>query len=476
MAANHPNSHNPLSAPLLHAFEAVRQFLQSQSDHFPESSLIFEQELDELQIIHASPHKNSNDSSAQELDESYLLDALHHYSEYKRSLRAQSANKSLDKHLKLQQLRDQIISDIAENSSENCQPIPLNVQQTVLQKQAANVLAVAPLYVQNSLQNYCIAAAADKTVSIFTVPSAKDEENSATETVQFEEKALATYTTTAPILCLSANPVHSGVAAAGLMNGTVIILQFSAENHSLSLRAHYSDISDTKYILNCVFSDDGAQLLASSHSGTVKVFDFEPDNGVERLQPRLISVYDRAVEAIAWLSADLFYCAQHEDNFLRLISTKLQNSVGTPQEISFNMNELQDNHVSFTVLAVSISPCKKLVAAATDRSRIIVFPVHSSQQLRNFYTVPIDSYSSPRLIWSKNSRFLYCSGADKLIYALDIITGLTVPAQLKGHSEKIKGIAWHTGAKGILSCGFDKTIRLWQGKGSGQTNQLQPEQ
>merc|ERR1719217_170653 len=71
------------------------------------------------------------------------------------------------------------------------------------------------------------------------------------------------------------------------------------------------------------------------------------------------------------------------------------------------MNAMKDTIVSFTVLALAASPDGKMLAACTDKSRVIVFEAFTERQLRNLYGATVDEYDMPSVHFSLDSTFLY---------------------------------------------------------------------
>jgi COMPASS component SWD3 len=148
-----------------------------------------------------------------------------------------------------------------------------------------------------------------------------------------------------------------------------------------------------------------------------------------------------------------------EDNYLHYIC--LNKESGFPYK-TFNMNENGDDWVSFTAMELSVSPSGNHILCYTDSTsgRIIVFKSHSSEQVVNLYGTQIDSFSQPRACWHSNGHFVFATSDDHKIYVFDVVTG-RVMSKLTGHEGVVRDLSFNSGKNILVSCGFDKTVRMW---------------
>jgi hypothetical protein len=58
-----------------------------------------------------------------------------------------------------------------------------------------------------------------------------------------------------------------------------------------------------------------------------------------------------------------------------------------------------------------------------DKSRIIMFEVGTSSQVRNFYGANNGEYANPRLIWSLNGKYVYTTTEDMQLATFDVASG-----------------------------------------------------
>jgi WD40 repeat protein len=201
--------------------------------------------------------------------------------------------------------------------------------------------------------------------------------------------------------------------------------------------------------------------------------------------------FSNNVESIEWIDGGHFYVSVREDNYLHHIQLD-----GLKELEQLNTNEFGDDHVSFNVLDMAVSPAGgKAILLATDHHRVILMQTGSRHQLRNFYNVQNDGYryaddenrsaaygaacqlathsfsvasllsrvcvlSTPRLAWSPCGKYAYVTCQDKCVAVLDMTSGQTVH-RITGHEINVRDVSVQPFTNQLLSCSFDKTCRVW---------------
>lgn len=128
---------------------------------------------------------------------------------------------------------------------------------------------------------------------------------------------------------------------------------------------------------------------------------------------------------------------------------------------NLNMNANGDAFVSFNVMDIAFSPNGKYILLTTDKSRSIMLLRDTAVQVRNFYGATNDEYSQARGGWSRNGDVVYSTSQDNVIVAWDVPSQREV-GRLKAHSKLIRDFDAHPTRECLVSCSYDKTIRIWE--------------
>lgn len=182
------------------------------------------------------------------------------------------------------------------------------------------------------------------------------------------------------------------------------------------------------------------------------------------------------VTCACWLNSASFAFAVREDHHLHYWDVAADGE--RPKErMKINMNALGDTVVSFAVLSLAASPDGSLVAACTDKSRIIVFQAFSNRQLRNLYGAVVDDYDVPSVCFSLDMAFIYGTstlpqaavqedddrvnqGMSGQITVFDVKSGERV-LQLPAHKKAVRCMRRHPLSEMLVTGSFDKTVRYW---------------
>jgi COMPASS component SWD3 len=167
------------------------------------------------------------------------------------------------------------------------------------------------------------------------------------------------------------------------MDGRHHILQV-AEDGSLSVVQTFYDHS--KYVVKSRWFNAGNSYMTASHDKTVNVYCMNEE--MQMFEKNRTLYFKTPVESIACTMGDgsVLVVGVRDDNYLHYFRVD-ENF----DEFRVNMNELGDDHVSFTAMDLAVSPCNRMLLVATDRPRLILFRLGTSQILRNFYGHTEDS-------------------------------------------------------------------------------------
>jgi len=154
---------------------------------------------------------------------------------------------------------------------------------------------------------------------------------------------------------------------------------------------------------------------------------------------------------------------------------------GLKERMKANLNALGDSVVSFAVLALALSPNGRLIAACTDKSRVIVLQAWGERQLRNLYGAIVEEYDTPSVCFSLDGTFVYttsllpqagrnrhedeqlpAAGAQMCgqIAIFELKTGEMV-MQLPCHERAVRCMQRHPHTEALVTGSFDKTVKFW---------------
>eukprot|EP00282_Hemiselmis_andersenii_P030509 CAMPEP_0169467070 /NCGR_PEP_ID=MMETSP1042-20121227/22125_1 /TAXON_ID=464988 /ORGANISM="Hemiselmis andersenii, Strain CCMP1180" /LENGTH=366 /DNA_ID=CAMNT_0009580205 /DNA_START=42 /DNA_END=1137 /DNA_ORIENTATION=- len=176
----------------------------------------------------------------------------------------------------------------------------------------------------------------------------------------------------APILSVAWSPTDPHILVSSDMNGSVLV----TDAHSGAQLGQFKD--HHKYAHRAAWSPNGRSFATCGHDRKVSVYTREEggEGFVLARQREMVTL----PEAICFLDDGVTLVVScRDDNYFHYLDT------GDGTEMKVNMNALGDDHVSFTVLDMVLSPNGKMLLASTDRSRLILFVVGTCHQLRNYY-------------------------------------------------------------------------------------------
>ncbi|KAJ3041161.1 hypothetical protein HDV00_009876 [Rhizophlyctis rosea] len=277
------------------------------------------------------------------------------------------------------------------------------------------------------------------------------------------------------------NPLY--VLTAG-MDGAHHIVDIQSGEAVQSWKDH------TKYIVRAGLSasDNGRWLVTGSYDRTVNIYRRKDGTGAGETPPAYDTFHTitlpGAIESLTFLSPNppfhpheslVIGCRDdHRLHYIDLDPTA-QSGLDLPTYAT-NMNENKDDWVSFAPMDLSAHPSGRFLACYTDSKagRIIIFAARSDRQVKNLYGTVADGFSRPRCCWDATGRLLLATSDDQKVYAFDIAT-TQILAKLGGHAEVVRGLYCDWERNCVVSCSFDKTVRVWEIQQGGQGNSKEKE-
>ncbi|KAG0260634.1 hypothetical protein DFQ27_003430 [Actinomortierella ambigua] len=226
----------------------------------------------------------------------------------------------------------------------------------------------------------------------------------------------------------------------------------------------------SKFVTRARFAMNGNLIVTGSHDRTVVVYKVVPGSGDSA--GGMLPVYAKdkefsfkgTVEGFCVLPPSpnrppTVVIGTRDDNYLHYIDLVQYTTT------RFNMNANSDDWVSFTPLEISASPHNDgaylLVSTDSASGRQILFRTGSSLQLQNYYGVPTDGFSTTKHAWDRSGKYFFVSGNDFKIYCFEVGGQQKIVGKLEGHTAAIRGLFMDQERRLLISCSFDKTVRLW---------------
>ncbi|CAJ1396147.1 unnamed protein product [Effrenium voratum] len=253
------------------------------------------------------------------------------------------------------------------------------------------------------------------------------------------------------------------------MGGETQRLRLALQNGAWEFQRLQSFKDHQKQVTCIRFSPDGQHFVTISRDRVANFYrrgKSEVASGdFELLGTRTMA---GEVTAVCWLDKTTSVLAARDDHELHYFEMGQK----VEESLCVNLNALGDKVVSFTVLALSASKDGSMVAACTDRARVIVLQARSSRQLRNLYGAAVNEYDVPSICFSLDDCFLYVtsslpqpSGAreQEEVVALcgqvaifELRTAQLV-LQLPCHQKAVRCFDRHPFTEMLVTGSFDKT-------------------
>ncbi|KAI0221418.1 hypothetical protein L0F63_002047 [Massospora cicadina] len=250
------------------------------------------------------------------------------------------------------------------------------------------------------------------------------------------------------VLSFDVHPLHPHLLLSSSMDFSVALTDLET-NERLSLWDHHK-----KFVVHAKFAPDGSSFFSASYDHTLVVYKL---SGPHNFVPIRTFEFDGNVEAACYtFDSEWIIVGVRDDNYLHYIDV---NSLTVNK---FNMNANGDDVVSFTVMDLALAPSGKHVLAATDHrsGRVLLLKLFSGEISRNYYGVPQDEFSTPKLSWHPSGRVFFVTGDDYKIHIFDASTSSKL-GSLSGHEGVVRTLHFDPASNLLLSGSFDRSVRRW---------------
>lgn len=276
------------------------------------------------------------------------------------------------------------------------------------------------------------------------------------------------------------------------MGGETLLLQLNrpesgkgSDGWGLEVRQRFRD--HTKHVTSGRFAPP-ADRLPSAHFLTVsrdhqaKLYRRAPEESGDGFVLAGTMRFGGEVTCCCWVNDRTFALAARDDHHLHYWDIDGGADAGPKERVKCNLNATGDSVVSFAVLALDVSADGALIAACTDRSRVIVLQTFTSKQLRNLYGATIDEYDVPSVCFSSDRSFVYVTSSvpykvggggyeEELTPSANAMCGEVLIFQVQSgekvltlpcHKKAVRCMAHHPHTEALVTGSFDRTVRFWQ--------------
>jgi len=283
----------------------------------------------------------------------------------------------------------------------------------------------------------------------------------------------------APVICVAFSDLND-IVAAGCMDGSVVLVSYSVNFGKVTAReliVNDGEIKHSKYIKSIAWSPIDSVVTTSSADGTVYISKISTDNFQDddmqdeesikyvRIQKAHTLHLAAAPEALCYVKNGSVLCLyERETSYLSYFDLNDECKM-TKHSLNGSMTGGFDDHVSFAVMHLCLSPSGKYLVCATDASKNIIMEVGSAKILRNLYGHKNDGFSQPKAVWSSNGQYIYGNTQDdNSIIVWDIASSSIVKKIDKncdGHTGQVRDIFSSKRSDTLVSASYDKSVKIW---------------
>ncbi|CAI5708407.1 unnamed protein product [Hyaloperonospora brassicae] len=184
-------------------------------------------------------------------------------------------------------------------------------------------------------------------------------------------------------------------------------------------------------------------------NGTIEALVFAPD------------VVSESADASGEQRREVLVIAVRDDCYVHYVDCV------TFEKERVNMNSDGIEHVSYTIMDLSLSPSGKYLLAATDSNRNFIFAVKQNAVLRSFYGHKAGPYSQPRAVWHPSEKYVISNNEDSGAIFVWSVASERVVKTFDAHDGLVRDLACpapvpSTESPMLVTVSYDKRMKLWE--------------
>jgi WD40 repeat protein len=263
----------------------------------------------------------------------------------------------------------------------------------------------------------------------------------------------------APVICTAFSA--PGLVAAGCMDGSIHVCMYETigGQSGLQVKPVQVTLKHSKYVKDLAWSPVAPILATASADGNIYVTMVN-----QECMETLITLHLPGTVECLCFSRDgtTLFCYARDTPYLscfdvekKFEQTKVNLNKGGGANGGF------EDHVSFAVMNMSVSPNDKYIVLATDASRNIVLEIASGKQVRNLYGHMNDEFSQPKVGWSHNNSYILGNSQEESCICVWDIASSNIVQRLEGHSNPIRALYSSPQSDVLVTTSFDKMTKIW---------------
>ncbi|KAL4138262.1 hypothetical protein PRIC2_001769 [Phytophthora ramorum] len=193
----------------------------------------------------------------------------------------------------------------------------------------------------------------------------------------------------------------------------------------------------------------------------VKIQSFYFNGTVEALVFAPASESDAGEESTTGGSHELLVVAVRDDCYVHYVDCF------TFEKERVNMNPDGIEHVSYTIMDLSLSPSAKYLLAATDSNRNFIFSIKQNVALRNFYGHKAGPYSQPRAAWHPSEKYVISNNEESGSIFVWSVASERIVETFDAHEALVRDLVClatvsSTGSPLLVTVSYDKRMKIWE--------------
>ncbi|KAG1692771.1 hypothetical protein DVH05_024386 [Phytophthora capsici] len=285
--------------------------------------------------------------------------------------------------------------------------------------------------------------------------------------------------TSSPVLSLAFNPTreYANYFVAGGMDARHALyrLVHQGEEWRIDTVAEFHD-HNRHGAFKLAWSNDGRMFATGSSDKSLNIYQclqlvgWEGEGRSEQIEKIKSFYFNGTVEAMVFApemngdkdaSGELLVIAVRDDCYVHYVDCS------TLEKERVNMNPDGIEHVSYTIMDLSLSPSGKYLLAATDSNRNFIFSIKQNMALRSFYGHKAGPYSQPRAVWHPSEKYVISNNEESGAVFIWSIASERVVESFDAHDGLVRDLVCpvttsSSGAPMLVTVSYDKRLKVWE--------------